>query len=93
MPWPGTSAGLLVLALLAFRLLWGVVGGRWSRFASFIYAPATVLRYLRGQARPANTWTWATTRWAAVGVRAAGLAGGAGRHRLVADDEIANRAR
>ena len=44
--------GYLVLALLAFRLLWGVVGGRWSRFASFVYAPATVLRYLRGQARP-----------------------------------------
>jgi cytochrome b len=44
--------GLLALALVAFRLLWGVVGGRWSRFASFIYAPATVLRYLRGQAAP-----------------------------------------
>jgi cytochrome b len=43
--------GLLVFALLGFRLLWGVVGGRWSRFASFVYAPATVLRYLRGQAR------------------------------------------
>ena len=44
--------GCLVLALLAFRVLWGLVGGRWSRFASFIYAPATVLRYLRGQAQP-----------------------------------------
>jgi cytochrome b len=44
--------GCLVLALLAFRVLWGLVGGRWSRFASFIYAPATVLRYLRGQNKP-----------------------------------------
>jgi cytochrome b len=44
--------GCLVLALIAFRLLWGFVGGRWSRFASFIYAPGTVLRYLRGQQRP-----------------------------------------
>jgi cytochrome b len=43
--------GLLVLGLLVFRLLWGFVGGRWSRFASFIYAPGTVLRYLRGQGR------------------------------------------
>ena len=44
--------GLLVFALLIFRLVWGLVGGRWSRFASFVHAPATVLRYLRGQTRP-----------------------------------------
>jgi cytochrome b len=41
-------SGYVVFALLAFRLLWGLVGGHWSRFANFIYAPATVLRYLRG---------------------------------------------
>lgn len=41
--------GYVVFTLLAFRILWGLVGGRWSRFASFIYAPATTLRYLRGQ--------------------------------------------
>ena len=40
--------GYVVFTLLAFRLLWGLVGGRWSRFVNFIYAPATVLRYLRG---------------------------------------------
>ncbi|CAD5370157.1 Cytochrome B [Rubrivivax sp. A210] len=44
--------GYVVLTLLAFRVVWGLVGGRWSRFASFIYAPATVLRYLRGQVKP-----------------------------------------
>ena len=44
--------GLAVFTLLCFRLVWGLVGGRWSRFASFLYAPATLLRYLRGQARP-----------------------------------------
>ena len=32
--------GYVVFTLLAFRLLWGLVGGRWSRFASFVYAPA-----------------------------------------------------
>jgi cytochrome b len=44
--------GYVVFTLLAFRILWGLVGGRWSRFRSFIYAPATVVRYLRGQAEP-----------------------------------------
>ncbi|MEQ1684304.1 MAG: cytochrome b/b6 domain-containing protein [Burkholderiaceae bacterium] len=43
--------GYVVFTLLAFRVLWGLVGGRWSRFANFIYAPATTLRYLRGQSR------------------------------------------
>jgi cytochrome b len=44
--------GYAIFALLAFRLVWGLVGGRWSRFASFVYAPGTVLRYLRGASRP-----------------------------------------
>jgi cytochrome b len=44
--------GYVVFTLLAFRILWGLVGGRWSRFASFLYAPATLVRYLRGQSRP-----------------------------------------
>jgi cytochrome b len=43
--------GYVVLTLLAFRLLWGFVGGRWSRFSSFLYAPTTTLRYLRGESR------------------------------------------
>lgn len=44
--------GYSVLALLLFRLVWGFVGGHWSRFANFFYSPATVWRYLRGQAAP-----------------------------------------
>jgi cytochrome b len=43
--------GYVVFTLLAFRLVWGLIGGHWSRFATFIYAPSTVLRYLRGQSR------------------------------------------
>jgi cytochrome b len=42
--------GYLILGLLMFRLAWGLVGGRWARFASFVYGPASTLRYLRGRA-------------------------------------------
>ena len=28
--------GYAVLSLLLFRLVWGVVGGHWSRFSSFL---------------------------------------------------------
>jgi cytochrome b len=41
--------GYAVLALLLFRIVWGFVGGRWSRFASFLYSPRRVIRYLRGE--------------------------------------------
>lgn len=44
--------GFAIATLLLFRLVWGVVGGRWSRFASFIYSPSTVMRYLKGQGQP-----------------------------------------
>ena len=40
--------GYAVLSLLLFRIIWGVVGGRWSRFASFLYSPASLLRYIQG---------------------------------------------
>lgn len=46
--------GMLVFTLLGFRLAWGLFGGRWSRFSSFIYMPPTVLRYLRGAHRPGD---------------------------------------
>lgn len=44
--------GSLVLALLLFRVVWGVVGGRWSRFANFVPTPAKLARYLKGEATP-----------------------------------------
>lgn len=42
--------GHVVLALLLFRVLWGFVGGHWSRFSNFVYGPRALWRYLRGQA-------------------------------------------
>jgi cytochrome b len=44
--------GYAVLTLLLFRIVWGFVGGRWSRFASFLYSPSSVVNYLRGQPHP-----------------------------------------
>lgn len=44
--------GYAVMALLLFRLVWGVVGGRWSRFSAFVHEPRSVAAYLRGQAHP-----------------------------------------
>ena len=41
--------GYSVLTLLLFRLVWGFAGGHWSRFSSFLYSPASLLRYIRGQ--------------------------------------------
>lgn len=40
-------SGLAVLALLAFRLVWGFVGGGTARFAGFVRGPAAAWRYLR----------------------------------------------
>ena len=39
--------GHVMLALLVFRLAWGLVGGHWSRFASFVHSPGQLWRHLR----------------------------------------------
>jgi cytochrome b len=44
--------GYCVLTLLLFRIVWGFVGGRWTRFANFLYHPRAVLAYFRGQSHP-----------------------------------------
>lgn len=43
-------SGLGVLALVAFRLVWGVIGGSTARFASFVRSPLRVIGYLTGKA-------------------------------------------
>lgn len=47
--------GYAVLALLLFRIIWGLVGGRWSRFGAFIYTPQSVINYLKGQGQPEHS--------------------------------------
>ncbi len=83
--------GYAVLTLLAFRLLWGFVGGHWSRFRAFVYAPATSLRYLRGRSlahehhhvghNPLGAWSV----FALLAMLVVQVSTG-----LIADDEISN---
>ncbi|MBK1706623.1 cytochrome b/b6 domain-containing protein [Halochromatium glycolicum] len=40
--------GLLILGLLVFRLIWGVLGSTYARFAEFFPTPGKVSAYLRG---------------------------------------------
>lgn len=40
--------GLAWVALVCFRLLWGIMGPHTSRFGSFVRGPKAVLAYLRG---------------------------------------------
>jgi len=39
-------SGYALLGLIAFRLVWGVIGSRYARFAEFVRGPAAVIRYL-----------------------------------------------
>jgi cytochrome b len=85
-----TRLGLVVLALLVFRLVWGFVGGYWSRFAAFVYGPRSVLAYLRGDKGPGGRYevghspVGALSVWALLALLTVQVATG-----LVADDEIA----
>lgn len=40
-------SGEAILALIGFRIIWGLVGSRNARFASFIKGPAAIAAYLR----------------------------------------------
>ncbi len=90
MPWH-FRLGYLALALLVFRIVWGFVGGHWSRFTSFFYPPQTVLRYLRGDVRPGDHFEVGHNPMGSFSVYALitllAVQVGTG---LVSDDEIAN---
>ncbi len=40
-------AGYTFAAMLAFRLVWGVLGSRYARFSSFLFPPSRLASYLR----------------------------------------------
>jgi cytochrome b len=41
------TLGYTVLGLVAFRLVWGLIGTRYARFRSFAYGPRSVLTYVK----------------------------------------------
>lgn len=42
--------GYATLALLLFRIIWGVLGSEHARFADFVRGPRAIIAHLRGQA-------------------------------------------
>jgi len=80
--------GYVTFTLLVFRLVWGWVGGHWSRFSSFVVSPLSTWRYLRSSSssptaghNPLGAWSVL----AVLGILAVQVGTG-----LFADDEIAN---
>ena len=41
------ALGYLVLALIGFRVVWGVIGTRYARFSAFAFGPSRVVAYLK----------------------------------------------
>lgn len=80
--------GHVVLALLLFRVLWGCVGGHWSRFSNFVYSPRALWRHLRGQPpaehQVGHSPLGALSVFALIGALSLQVATG-----LMSDDEIA----
>jgi cytochrome b len=48
--------GQIVLSLVLFRIVWGFVGGHWSRWAQLPLGPVRTLAYLRGSGAQATGW-------------------------------------
>ena len=81
--------GYAVLTLLLFRLVWGLVGGHWSRWHQLYLLPVHVRAYLRGNAdgqpwaghNPIGSWSVVLMLlWLLLQVSSG----------LISDDEIAN---
>ena len=76
------TLGYTLAGLVAFRLLWGLVGSRHARFTSFVRGPRAVARYLGSLLRgapahhvghnPAGAWAIVALLALAVGVTASG---------------------
>jgi cytochrome b len=79
--------GYTVLTLMLFRLVWGFMGGHWSRFNVFIVGPTAIWRYLKGRNSPPSAGhnpLGALSVLALLGFALLQVATG-----LISDDEIA----
>lgn len=78
----------VVFALLIFRLIWGFVGGHWSRFTTFFPTPARLKSHFHADTEasqaPGHSPLGALSVFAMLAVLAAQIGTG-----LFADDEIA----
>lgn len=81
--------GYTVLTLVLFRIVWGLLGGHWSRWRQLFLAPSHVLAHLRGSVtrppwtghNPIGSWSvLLMLGWLLLQVSTG----------LVSDDEIAN---
>jgi cytochrome b len=76
-------AGLVFAGLLAYRLVWGVIGSRYARFSSFLFGPVAAFRYLldtlQGKAErhighnPAGSWAIYLLLLLGIGISVSGL--------------------
>lgn len=86
MDWHG-RIGLAIVGLVAFRLVWGLLGSTYARFASFFPTPARLAAYLRGEWRqPGHNPLGALSVFALLALIAFQVGSG-----LVANDDIAFR--
>lgn len=86
MDWHG-RIGLAIVGLIAFRVVWGLLGSTYARFASFFPTPARLAAYLRGEWRePGHNPLGALSVFALLALVAFQVGSG-----LVANDDIAFR--
>ncbi len=82
--------GYCLITLLLFRVVWGFIGGHWSRFKQFLYSPLTIIRYLRGHHQPehevGHSPLGSLSVWGLLLILGAQVATG-----LMSDDEIATQ--
>lgn len=82
LPWHA-RIGYALLGTLVFRLVWGFVGGHWSRFVHFFPTPGRFAAYFQGRHRPGHNPLGALSIFAVFALLLVQLGSG-----LMASDDI-----